>query len=55
MKTLTLDKRYTIRKEFCGYPETRYVVRFAGDYVGASASKFDALQIAEQHNNDRFN
>lgn len=55
MKTLALDKRYTIRKEFCGRQEARYVVRFAGDYIGASASRLDALQIAENHNNDRFN
>jgi hypothetical protein len=55
MKTLALDNRYTIRKEFCGCQDARYVVRFAGGYIGASASRLDALRIAEQHNNERFN
>jgi hypothetical protein len=27
------DKRYTIAKEFCGYPESRFVLRFCNDFV----------------------
>lgn len=43
------DKRYTITKEFCGYSESRYVVRFCGAWVGQSASKWDAQSIAKSH------
>lgn len=38
MKThpVSSDKRYTVTKEFCGYPEARFVVRFCGEWVAQS-------------------
>lgn len=38
MKThpVSSDKRYTVTKEFCGYPEPRFVVRFCGEWVAQS-------------------
>lgn len=47
------DKRYSIRREWCGQPEPRWVVRFCGDWVGQSASRWDAQAIAEHHAADR--
>lgn len=49
-----LDNRYTIRREFCGYPEARWVVRFCGEWVGQSANKADAIAIAESFEQSRW-
>lgn len=48
------DNRYTIQREFCGYPEARYVVRFCGEWVGQSANKSDAIAIAESYEKARW-
>jgi hypothetical protein len=37
------DKRYTITKEFCGYQDARFVVRFCGDWVAQSQFYASAL------------
>jgi hypothetical protein len=51
---MPIDSRYTIAMEYCGYAEPRYVVRFCGQWVGQSANRSDARQIAESHNRARF-
>jgi hypothetical protein len=51
---MQLDIRYTITRESIGVRELRYVVRFGCNVIGQSASHFDALAIAESHNNDRY-
>jgi hypothetical protein len=32
------DSRYSIAKEFCGYPEKRFVLRYCGEFVAQSLS-----------------
>lgn len=33
------DPRYTIDREWCGYPQPRYVLRFCGDWIAQSISR----------------
>jgi len=56
------DARYTIRREFCGHADARFVLRFCGEYVmstpfysaavvravGESARRRGALVVTEQ-------
>ena len=49
------DQRYHIVKEFCGQPEARYVVRFCGKWVGQSANRSDAVQMASEHYQELMN
>lgn len=37
------DNRYTITKEYCGYPEAKYILRFCGEWVG----QFETLEDAQ--------
>ena len=37
------DERYTIDKEFCGYAEARYVLRFCGEWIMQSQFYSSAL------------
>ena len=49
-----IDSRYTITKEYCGYPEARYVIRFCGEWVCQEYTYQDALISAEKHNLNRL-
>jgi hypothetical protein len=40
------DRRYTISREFCGYAEARFVVRFCGDWIGQSRFYSSAVVMA---------
>lgn len=44
-----MSKRYSVRLEWCGYPERRYVVRFQG--VGQAETLEAAAQLCAQHAN----
>jgi hypothetical protein len=44
------DRRYTITKEFCGYPDARFVARFCGDFIGQSLFYSSAVAKAVGHN-----
>ncbi len=46
IQTVVKDKRYSISREFCGYAEARYVVRFCGDWIGQSKFKARAVKLA---------
>ena len=62
MHPVSSDKRYTITKEFCGYSEARYVLRFCDEWimqsqfystalvraVGESAKRRGALIVVEK-------
>ncbi len=48
MKNKT-DKRYAAEKEYCGYKEKRYVVRFCSEYIGQGERKLDAAMIVIAH------
>ena len=39
----------TARKEFCGYPGARWVVRFCGEWVGQAETRHHAGLIAMSH------
>lgn len=45
------DGRYTVRREFCGDSEPRWVVRFCGDWVGKAETKLAAWVVAYAHRN----
>lgn len=47
--TMLIDRRYSIRPEFCGHPKAQFVVRFCGEYVGSAHQKHDARDIASSH------
>lgn len=49
----SLDRRYSIEKEFCGYPEPRFVVRFCGDWICQSPYYTAAVMRAVGHNMQR--
>lgn len=43
------NKGYTFDKEFCGYPEKRYVIRFRGEFISSHKSPVDAGFAARTH------
>lgn len=43
------DKRYSIRREFCGHETPRFVARYCGDWLGDSLSLSGAVLIATNH------
>lgn len=50
---LPSDRRYTVRREFCGYPDPYWVARFCGEWIGASKFKGSALMLAIGHKTKR--
>ncbi len=47
------DKRYTIAREFCGYPTKRWVARFCGEWIGQGSHKSDAIMHIVAHRDER--
>lgn len=45
----TIDKRYTVSLEYCGYAKPRYVARFCGDWLGQRETKTDAWELCQQY------
>jgi nuclear transport factor 2 (NTF2) superfamily protein len=48
------DSKYRIVKEFCGYVQPRYVVRFQGRWVGQAGTRSEALALAVSHEEERW-
>lgn len=48
-----MDKRYTIRQEYCGYPDKMYVVRFCGDWVGCRTTRKEAKILCRENIEER--
>ncbi len=46
---MTLDRRWQIALEYCGYAKPRYVARFCGDWLGQSVTRQGALAICRKH------
>jgi len=46
-----IDKRYTLSREFCGYPTAQLVVRFCGEWLGIAVNADDAQAIIAAHHN----
>lgn len=47
------DSRYSCIKEYCGYAEPRWVVRFCGQWLGQSFNKPIAQAIIVAHQQTR--
>lgn len=47
------DPRYTLTREYCGYSEPRYVVRFCDDWVGQDKTKAGATMLYIAHSDAR--
>lgn len=50
----TLDLRYKIALEYCGYSCPFYVVRFCDDRIGACINYQKALYVAATHDAERM-
>lgn len=48
------DHRYALRQEWCGDALRKWVVRFDGEWVGASPFYSSALMLAIGHNASRL-
>ena len=48
------ESRYSITQEFCGDVSPRYVLRFCGDFVAASAFLSSLVTRAVGHNHVRL-
>lgn len=48
------DRRYSIRREFCGYPKPQWVLRFCDDWVDRAPTRDGALTIALRHQSERY-
>lgn len=46
---LCKDKRYTVELEYTGAPTAQYVARFCGDFIGARASRDEAIALIGTH------
>ena len=48
------DGRYTVEREYCGYVDPHWVVRFCDDWVGHFVNREDAERAATEHNRERM-
>lgn len=46
---MKLDRRYTIRREWCGQPDKRWVARFCGEWIGQAGSRDVAIELAAEY------
>ena len=51
---MQIDRRYSIRPEYCGHAKPRLVVRFCGDWISSAKSRREARDIALDHNGRRL-
>lgn len=51
MKT---DKRYTVRREYCGYDTPRWVARFCGEWLGQDKRQSGADALCAAHAQERI-
>jgi len=47
------DERYTIDLEFCGYPVTKYVLRFCGEFISSHENRNDAILKGIFHQDEK--
>lgn len=48
-----IEQGYTLEKEYCGYPEKRYVLRFMGEFVASALEKKELMLTAILHDDER--
>jgi len=48
------DRRFSIRREWCGYRNQRYVARFCGDFIGQAKTRREARDLAAVWNEQRM-
>lgn len=49
----TIDRRYSIAREFCGHKKPQWVARFCGDWLGCAPRRLAALATARNHQMSR--
>lgn len=52
IRPVTLDGRYSVTLEFCGYPSPRWVTRFCGEWLEQNETKNGAIFAALEHRRD---
>ncbi len=50
---LRRDRRYQIRREYCGYVRARHVVRFCGEWLGQASNRAAAEAVVAAHKTAR--
>ena len=48
------DSRYTIAREFCGYPAPMYVARFCDRFVSCHTTELEAATALWDYHGDRM-
>lgn len=49
----TIDRRYSVNLEYCGYSYPLYIVYFDGEKIGACRDELDANHVMTCHWNER--
>jgi hypothetical protein len=49
-----LDRRFSVRPEYCGYRARRYVARFCGEWIGEARTRSEARALAHSWRGRRF-
>ena len=49
-----LDRRFSVRPEYCGYRARRYVARFCGEWIGEARARSEARALAHSWREHRF-
>lgn len=50
----TQDRRYSIRREYCGHATAQWVARFCGAWLGCSSTQMGAVELASVHQEGRL-
>ena len=49
-----LDRRFSVRPEFCGYRARQYVARFCGEWIGEARTRSEARELVRSWRERRF-
>jgi hypothetical protein len=52
--TTKKDRRFTVTRECCGHATPQFVARFCGDWIGSATTEFDARELCDKFNANRF-
>ncbi|MNC70437.1 hypothetical protein D3C81_2180130 [compost metagenome] len=47
------DARYSVTREFIGYPHPTYVARFCGEWIGTAETADEATALTVEHARQR--
>lgn len=43
------DRRYTVRREWCGHAQLRHVIRFCGEWLDQARTRTEAATLLKAH------